>query len=86
MRIEEKVHQLMSDKGCGLLPVKDISNDGLLFELGFDSLRYMELVVLLEETFEIAIPDELLEITPQTTVKTIVEAIRMQSMADAEGG
>lgn len=73
--VSDKVCLLMSDQGCGVFPLQDIKLDLLLFDLGFDSLRYMELVVMLEESFNIEFPDEMLEITSQTAVKEIVMVV-----------
>ncbi|UFJ42402.1 phosphopantetheine-binding protein [Brevibacillus humidisoli] len=73
--MKERILQLMSNEGCGLLPREQIREESRMYELGFDSLRYMELVVLLEETLEISIPDEMLEITAETTVRDIVKAV-----------
>jgi len=36
-----------------------VRGDASLFEYGFDSLRAMEFVACLEDTFHLAIPDEL---------------------------
>ncbi|MBO8162723.1 MAG: acyl carrier protein [Brevibacillus sp.] len=66
----------MSNQGCGVLPPEQIGEESKMFELGFDSLRYMELVVLLEETFAISFPDEMLEITAETTAGDIVKAVQ----------
>lgn len=75
MNVSEKVCLLMSDEGCGVFPLSEVHVERLIYDLGFDSLRYMELVVLLEETFRIAFPDEMLEISSQTTVSEIVLAV-----------
>lgn len=73
--IFQKVSHLMSNYGCGVLPVDEISKEKMIAEIGFDSLRYMELVLLLEESFEIHIPDELLDPSPNTTVADIAYAV-----------
>ena len=76
MTVSEKVIHLLSDEGCGVIPIDGIQVESLLHDLGFDSLRYMELVVLLEETFQITFPDEMLEVTSDTSVKDMVETVR----------
>lgn len=74
--MKEEILLLMSNQGCGLLPREQIAETNTMYELGFDSLRYMELVVLLEERLGISVPDELLEIRPDTTVCDIVRALQ----------
>lgn len=75
MTVTERVRFLMSDQGCGVFTIEKVQPHCLLYHLGFDSLRYMELVVLLEETFNILVPDEMLDITSQTTVQEIIESV-----------
>lgn len=76
MNLLETIITLMSDQGCGIFPIQEVNGEKRLYELGFDSLRYMEFVVLLEETFEIEMPDELLEINSNTKVKDIILGIK----------
>jgi acyl carrier protein len=84
MTVSERVCLLMSEQGCGVFPIREIQVEQRLYDLGFDSLRYMELVVLLEETFNIAFPDEMLEISSQTTVKEIVETVESCMKSEEE--
>nr|WP_256123913.1 acyl carrier protein [Paenibacillus chitinolyticus] len=58
-----------------MLPVEEISEEKRLFDMGFDSLRFMELVVLIEEHFGVQWPDEALEISGSTQVRDIVQAL-----------
>jgi len=67
---------LASSEGCGLYPVEDISESNTLYELGFDSLRYLELIVLIEENFHSEVPDESLEITYSSTIGELLEIIQ----------
>ncbi|GAA4726391.1 acyl carrier protein [Brevibacillus fulvus] len=75
MSVREQVIRLVSNEGCGVLPAEEIHEQRSLLEIGFDSLRYMELVVLLEETFHITFPDEMLEISAETNVSEIIRAV-----------
>ncbi|WP_068776338.1 acyl carrier protein [Paenibacillus sp. FJAT-26967] len=72
MSVKKQVCVLLSDQGCGVLPVDEIGEDMGLFEIGFDSLRYMEFIVLLEEHYGIQWPDDALEISSATKVKDMV--------------
>ncbi|MBU8772118.1 acyl carrier protein [Cytobacillus oceanisediminis] len=75
MSVDKQISLLMSDEGCGVFPINEIKTNCVLFDLGFDSLRFMELVVLIEEYFNITFPDELLEISPDTKVSDIIKAV-----------
>ncbi|MGW9125836.1 acyl carrier protein [Paenibacillus chitinolyticus] len=72
---KDQIRLFLSDQGCGMLPVEEISEEKRLFDVGFDSLRFMELVVLIEEHFRIQWPDEALEISGSTQVGDIVQAL-----------
>jgi acyl carrier protein len=55
-----------------------------LVELGFDSLRIMELVVVLEENFSILIPDNELISSNFYSVETLLEMLeRVQDYTNA---
>ncbi|PZD96834.1 acyl carrier protein [Paenibacillus sambharensis] len=76
MDISQAVRLLLSNQGCGLLPVEEIQDGSLLYEIGFDSLRYMELVVLLEEQFAFEFQDDQLEISEATSVSDIIKTVQ----------
>jgi acyl carrier protein len=71
MNITKELFELMSQKHCGVLPLEEINENLTVLEAGFDSLRFMELVVLVEERFSIEFPDDLLDITSATTIGDI---------------
>ncbi|GLI08265.1 hypothetical protein YDYSG_42950 [Paenibacillus tyrfis] len=73
--VEQRMIRLLSSEGCGVLPQSEIGRDSKLFDLGFDSLRYMELIVLLEEELGIEVPDGMLEIDSNTTVSELVRVV-----------
>ncbi len=58
-----------------------IRNDGWLIEYGLDSLRSMELIINLEERFDIEIPDD--EIATVTTVQDVINLIQQQLLVVA---
>ncbi|WP_128895441.1 acyl carrier protein [Longirhabdus pacifica] len=72
---KEIIFQLLSKDGCGTLPYEQIHDDQNMYDIGFDSLRYMEFIVLLEETLEITVPDEMLDIRADVTLKDIVTMV-----------
>lgn len=75
MNVREMVIQLLSCDGCGVLPKADIEEAFSLIEIGFDSLRFMEFVILAEESLGIQFPDELLDLHSETTVERIVNSL-----------
>lgn len=60
------------------ISLDNIRNDDWLIEYGLDSLRSMELIISLEECFDIEIPDS--EIARVTTVQDVIELIQRQLM------
>ncbi|MFC5407335.1 phosphopantetheine-binding protein [Cohnella soli] len=70
--MENAILEYLSDQGCGIFPIHSITYDKTLYELGIDSLRYMDLIVWLEETFQMTVPDEMLDISAEITVKTVI--------------
>ncbi|MEK3788530.1 MULTISPECIES: acyl carrier protein [Paenibacillus] len=75
MEAGQRIIRLLSSEGCGVLPPEDITLEHRLYDLGFDSLRYMELVVLLEEEFGMEVPDSLLDVDAMTTVATLAAEV-----------
>ncbi len=84
MDIAETVRTLMSNKGCGLLDREKIKDDSILYEVGFDSIRFMELVVILEEQFNTQFPDEYLELSEKTKVSDIMDAVHLERKRSTE--
>ena len=55
--IQKKIYQLMSN--IFEIPVEEISEDSSLDSIeSWDSIRHLNLILALEEEFEITIPDE----------------------------
>ncbi|KOP81399.1 acyl carrier protein [Cytobacillus solani] len=69
------VKTLLSNKHCGIFSADRIDDSMTLFEIGFDSVRYMEFIVLVEEVLKIEYPDNLLDIDASMTVGKIIDAI-----------
>jgi acyl carrier protein len=58
--VEEKVKQIIVDQ-LGVEPADVTATSSFIDDLGADSLDRVELVMALEETFDIEIPDEAAE-------------------------
>ena len=51
--------------------------DDDLLELGLDSIKFIQIIVSLEETFECEIPDEKLLLTEMNSVNKILEVLKL---------
>lgn len=69
MSIEAKVKEIVEDT----LGVEEVRNDQTFEELGADSLDTVELIMEIEEEFEIDIPDE--EAEKITTVQDAIDYV-----------
>ncbi len=62
---------------CEVLEVdqETILNEEDLFNLGFDSINFVKLIVELELKFDIEYPDELLDLKKLSSVEKIVQLV-----------
>ncbi|CDE17912.1 putative uncharacterized protein [Eubacterium sp. CAG:841] len=51
--------------------------DDNLLELGLDSIKFIQIIVSLEETFECEIPDEKLLLTEMNSISKMLEVIQL---------
>lgn len=51
--------------------------DDDLLELGLDSIKFIQIIVLLEEAFECEIPDEKLLLTEMNSVNKMLEVLQL---------
>ncbi len=74
--VQEEISQ------CSLVPVQasDVKEDAWLIEFGFDSVNSVELVMALEERFELELPDG--DAAAVETVSDIVSLIEQQLQVD----
>ena len=70
MPIDEKIKTIIADQ-LGVKPSEVISGASFVEDLGADSLDTVELIMALEEKFEIEIPDEDTE-----KIKTVGEIVK----------
>lgn len=59
------------------LEVSEDQCDDNLLELGVDSIKFIQIIVSLEETFECEIPDEKLLFTEMNSVNKMLEVIQL---------
>ena len=79
MLLDQKLLQLIN-RNCKIkLEIQDISDDLDLVEyLGLDSMTFVQLIVDIEEEFEIEIPDEKLQIEYRRCYKNMRKSILEQ--------
>jgi acyl carrier protein len=85
--IAPKVRQLIAESLSR--PIEDVALDVRLDspELALDSLAFIKLNVILEETFDVTMPDFMPEQAPLLSVRDVVAAIAAQvDTKRAEGG
>ncbi|MEU5589526.1 MULTISPECIES: acyl carrier protein [Streptomyces] len=72
--LPERLVTLLTDHLKVALPPERLSPAMTLESLDFDSLALMELVVAAEETYGLSLPDDLLDLSPASTLE---EAARL---------
>ncbi len=60
----------------------DVTEDSTLVALGFDSMKIMELVVLLEETFQFQLEDQDLTGTNFETVNSVLRLLEKYTVRE----
>lgn len=72
-----KTREIIVNMLCEVLEVdqETILNEEDLFNLGFDSINFVKLIVELELKFDIEYPDELLDLKKLSSVEKIVQLV-----------
>lgn len=73
VNVEKKVIECIKGPNFGLWDEEISMGDELVGDLGFDSIDHVELAMILEKAFDIALPDE--EINEWKTVKDTVSSV-----------
>lgn len=71
--IEERIIQLVNSTINVELNRENVQDE--LGQVGMDSIKFIQIVVALEEMFAIEVPDEKLLLTQMSTLKQIVEVV-----------
>jgi acyl carrier protein len=71
LEIDEKLQNVLRSHLPEAAPDGPLALDSTLVELGIDSLRLVEFIIDLEDTFQIAIPDEEMLADNFNTVGTV---------------
>lgn len=73
--IESEVRRILVDHGQLPVPVADIAGDADLFELGMTSHASVDVMLALEEEFDVEFPDEMLRKSTFESVNAIQAAL-----------
>ncbi len=71
--IQEKILEIINDTIENGVSKNQVDDD--LSQLGMDSLKFISIVVTLEENFDIEVPDEYLLMTEMNTVRKMVKIV-----------
>jgi acyl carrier protein len=82
--IEEQIREVLSVSGRLAVPLESLDREADLFGVGLDSLAIVNVLMSLEERFDIELPDELLSRRSFSSIATI-EAI-VAKLADHTAG
>lgn len=75
MELREKIRQLIESEGDALANPAAIRDTDDLFEAGLTSLGAVRLIVALEDSFQIEIPDALLDRAAFSSVDAIADLV-----------
>ena len=73
VNIQEKILEIINDTIENGVSKNQVDDD--LSQLGMDSLKFISIVVTLEENFDIEVPDEYLLMTEMNTVRKMVKIV-----------
>jgi acyl carrier protein len=73
--IEEQIRQVLTESGRLAISTGSLDSEADLFTVGLDSLAIVNVLMSLEERFDIELPDELLSRRSFSSIATIEEII-----------
>ncbi len=83
MSESQTLPQLLSHVGKAL-SLDDISADVAIGELGFDSMRVVELILICDQLYDTSINPEQIELTQYTTLRELDRQFRTMAGHDTE--
>ncbi len=73
--VEEKIREVLTESGRLAVPADSLNSDADLFAVGLDSLAIVNVLMRLEEAFDIELPDSLLSRRSFSNIATIEEIV-----------
>jgi acyl carrier protein len=73
--VQEKIRDVLSESGRLAVPADRLDGDEDLFAVGLDSLAIVNVLMSLEEQFDIELPDELLSRRSFSSIATIEKIV-----------
>ena len=70
-----KVRNILKKNGRLSVPVKDLADDGDLYNAGLTSLATVSVMLALEDEFDIEIPDNMLSRKTFESIDSIIEVV-----------
>jgi acyl carrier protein len=73
---QQEIREILAQYGRLSVPVTALRDDDDLFAAGLDSLAIVNVLMALEERFDIELPDEMLQRKSFASIATIVAVVR----------
>jgi acyl carrier protein len=73
--MQDRIRQILSQNGRLAVPVEGLADDADLFAAGLDSLAIVNVLMSIEEQFDIELPDELLSRRTFASVASISRVV-----------
>jgi acyl carrier protein len=80
---QEEIREILAQNGRLAVPVSSLRDADDLFAAGLDSLAIVNVLMALEERFDIELPDEMLQRKSFSSIATIEAAVRGLTMEAA---
>ena len=81
--VDEKIRKILTDHAQTQVPVAQLGDDDDLYQAGFTSHASVNVMLALEDTFDIEFPDELLRKSTFQSVASIRDALGTLGVAAA---
>ena len=74
-KAQDQIRQILTETGRLAVPVETLSDDADLFAAGLDSLAIVNVLMSIEESFDIELPDEMLSRRSFSSIATITRVV-----------
>ena len=72
---QDEIREILAENGRLAVPVTTLDDNADLFAAGLDSLAIVNVLMTLEERFEIELPDEMLQRRSFSSIATITSVV-----------